>query len=57
MFDRALRDQLTLRWNSYIEAVSLLTLCQWDVCWGVFQVHLAGEDPPVYAGLWTPRAG
>ncbi len=30
----ALRDRLTLGWHQDIEAVTLLTLYEGDVCWG-----------------------
>ena len=57
LFDRALRDRLTLGWDQDIEAVTLLTLCEGDVCWGVRQEHLADEDPPVDAWLLDPGSG
>ena len=41
-------------WNPDIEAVTLLTLCEGSLCWGVRQGHLAGEDPPVDAWLMNP---
>jgi hypothetical protein len=54
VFDRAIRDRFTLGWNPDIEAVTLLTLVEGDVCWGVRQEHLAGEDPPVDTWLLDP---
>lgn len=54
LFDRAVRDRLTLGWDQDIEAVTLLTLREGDVCWGVRQEHLADEDPPVDAWLLDP---
>ena len=53
-FEQALRDRLTLGWNTNIQAVTLLTLVEGDVCCGVRQEHLAGEDPPVDAWLVDP---
>lgn len=47
IFDRAILDRFTLGWNTSIEAVTLLTLIEGDVCWGVHPEHLADEDPPV----------
>jgi hypothetical protein len=47
IFDRAIRDRFTLGWNPDIQAVTLLTLIEGDVCWGVRHEYLAGEDPPV----------
>jgi hypothetical protein len=54
LFDRAVRDRFTLGWDAGIRAVTLLTLCEGDVCWGVRQEHLTGEDPPVDAWLLDP---
>jgi hypothetical protein len=54
LLDRAVRDRFTLGWDAGIEAVTLLTLCEGDVCWGVRQEHLAGEDPPVVDWLLDP---
>jgi hypothetical protein len=55
-FGRALRDRLTLGWNPDIDAVTLLTLSEGDVCWGVHHKHLASEDPPVDTWLLDPRS-
>jgi hypothetical protein len=69
VFDRAIRDVPTLGWDTGTEALTLLTLAEQDVRWGVRQEHLAGEDPPVDTWLvdpdgreplsraWTRRAG
>lgn len=54
IFSRAFRDRFTLSWDSKTEAVTLLTLNERDVCWGVPQEHLAGEDPPVDTWLLDP---
>jgi hypothetical protein len=35
-----------------MQAVTLLTLLEGDVCWAVHQTHLGREDPPV--DLWLP---
>jgi hypothetical protein len=55
VFRRAFRDRFTLSWDTRIEAVTLLTLIEGDVCWGVPREHLAGEDPPVDTWLLDPR--
>lgn len=55
VFDRAIRDRFTLGWDTETQAVTLLTLCEGDVCWGVRQEHLTSEDPPVDAWLLDPR--
>jgi hypothetical protein len=55
VFRRALRDRLTLGWDTQIEAVTLLTLTERDVCWGVPREHLADEDPPVDNWLLDPN--
>jgi hypothetical protein len=52
VFDRAFRDRFTLGWDTDIEAVTLLTLAEGDVCWAVHQQYLGREDPPVDA--WRP---
>lgn len=44
-----LRDRPTLGWDAAIGAVTLLTLSEGDVLWGVRRGHLADEDPPVDA--------
>jgi hypothetical protein len=54
VFDRAIRDVLTLGWDTGTEALTLLTLVERDVRWGVRQEHLAGEDPPVDTWLVDP---
>jgi hypothetical protein len=54
LFRRALRDRLTLGWDQDIQAVTLLTIGEGDVCWSVRQEHLADEDPPVDAWLLDP---
>jgi hypothetical protein len=54
IFDRALRDRFTLGWDAQLEAVTLLTLCEGDVCWGVPREHLGCEDPPVDNWLLDP---
>ncbi len=54
IFGRAFRDRFTLSWDTQIEAVTLLTLIEQDVCWGVPREHLAGEDPPVDTWLLDP---
>jgi hypothetical protein len=55
VFDQAIRDRFTLGWDTQTQAVTLLTLCEGDVCWGVRQEHLTSEDPPVDAWLLDPR--
>lgn len=52
LFGDAFRDDFTLGWDSDMEAVTLLTLAEGDVCWGVHEKHLGREDPPVDA--WHP---
>ncbi len=47
VFNRAFRDRLTLGWDNDIEAVTLLTIGEGNVCWGIQRQHLAAEDPPV----------
>lgn len=54
IFGRAFRDRFTLGWDAQIEAVTLLTLIEGDVCWGIPREHLAGEDPPVDNWLLDP---
>jgi hypothetical protein len=54
VFDRAIRDLLTLGWDTATEALTLLTLVERDVRWGVRREHLAGEDPPVDTWLVDP---
>jgi len=54
IFGRAFRDRFTLSWDPQIEAVTLLTLIERDVCWGVPREHLTGEDPPVDTWLLDP---
>ena len=54
VFKAAMRDRFTLSWDTDMRAVTLLTLCEGDVCWGVRQEHLAGEDPPVDTWLLDP---
>jgi hypothetical protein len=57
VFRQALRDRFTLGWDTTIEAVTLLTLCEGDVCWGIPREHLADEDPPVDNWLLDPTGG
>lgn len=52
---RALRDRFTLGWDEDIAAVTLLTLAEGDVCWGVRRAHLAEDDPP--ADCWQLASG
>jgi hypothetical protein len=54
VFRRALRDRFTLGWDTQTEAVTLLTLNEGDVRWGVPREHLVGEDPPVDTWLLDP---
>jgi hypothetical protein len=54
VFGRAFRDSFTLGWDKDIEAVTLLTLGEGNVCWGVQQKHLTDDDPPVDAWLLAP---
>jgi len=54
IFDRVIGDRFTLGWDASIEAVTLLTLIEGDVCWGVPREHLSGEDPPVDNWLLDP---
>jgi hypothetical protein len=51
VFGQAFRDRFTLGWDQDVQAVTLLTLGEGDVCWGVPRAHLASEDPPVDAWL------
>ena len=51
VFDRAFNgDRFTLGWDEDIQTITLLTLLEGDVCWGVHQTYLGREDPPV--DLW-----
>ncbi len=53
VFGRAFNgDRFTVCWDSDMEAVTLLTLVEGDVYWGVHQDYLGREDPPV--DLWRP---
>jgi hypothetical protein len=53
IFGRAFNgDSFTLGWDSDMQAVTLLTLLEGDVCWGAHQAHLGRDDPPV--DLWHP---
>ncbi len=53
VFSRAFNgDRFTLGWDSDMQAVTLLTLLEGDVCWAVHQTHLGREDPPV--DTWHP---
>lgn len=54
VFEQAFRDRFTLGWDTQIQAATLLTLMEGDVCWGVQPEHLAGEDPPVDNWLLDP---
>jgi hypothetical protein len=56
IFGRAFRDRFTLGWDTRIEAVTLLTLIEGDVCWGIPREHLADEDPPVDSWLLDPSS-
>jgi hypothetical protein len=48
IFGRAFNgDRFTLGWDSDMQAVTLLTLLEGDVCWAVHQRHLGRDDPPV----------
>ncbi len=51
VFARAFNgDRFALGWDQDIQAITLLTLLEGDVCWGVHQTHLGRDDPPV--DLW-----
>ena len=53
VFGRAFNgDRFTLGWDEVIQTITLLTLLEGDVCWGVHQTHLGRDDPPV--DLWRP---
>jgi hypothetical protein len=54
VFQAAMRDRFTLGWDADMQAVTLLTLSEGDVCWGVRHEHLADEDPPVDSWLLDP---
>jgi hypothetical protein len=54
VFGQAIRDRFTLGWDTDTQAVTLLTLIEGDVRWGVRQDHLADEDPPVDTWLVDP---
>jgi hypothetical protein len=54
IFGRAIRDRFTLGWDPETQALTLLTLSENDVRWGVRHGHLAAEDPPVDTWLLDP---
>jgi len=54
VFGRAIRDRFTLGWDTGTQAVTLLTLVEGDVCWGVRAEHLTSEDPLVDNWLLDP---